>query len=91
MAPSSFKKHEGSQSHLEAVAAMKAQLAADSSEGLFTQATDAVPRLEKFYLAGVVVSRHDMFTDFEHYVRGLALTCPLPTGSDVSRPVCCQR
>ena len=90
VAPSSFKKHEGSQSHLEAVAAMKAQLAAHSSEGLFTQATDAVPRLEKFYLAGLVVSRHDTFTDFEHYLRGLALTCPLPTGSDVSRPVCCQ-
>ncbi|CAE7296558.1 unnamed protein product, partial [Symbiodinium sp. CCMP2456] len=90
VAPSSFKKHEGSQSHLEAVAAMKAQLASDSSEGLYTQATDTVPRLEKFYLAGLVVSRHDTFTDFEQYVRGLALTCPLPTGSDISRKTCCQ-
>ena len=55
-------------------------------EGQFTGVGEMVPRLEKFHLAGTLVGRHDTFSDFEAYVKSLALT----SIRDMSRKTCCK-
>ncbi len=89
---SSFKKHQESDNHKAALKRMQAALGEKAEgEGQFTGVGEMVPRLEKFHLAGTLVGRHDTFSDFEAYVKSLALTSILPQeGGDMSRKTCCK-
>ena len=72
---------------------MSASLTGEAAQpsGVVSGLGDSVPRIEKFHLAGTVVSRHDSHADFAAYVRSVALTSSLPqSGADMSRRVCRQ-
>ena len=93
VSPSSFRKHEQSDGHRAAVKSM-VELLLPSEEpveqGQFTGASDTVPRLEKFHLAAMVVSRHDSFTDFSEYIKTLRMCSPLSFNGDISRQACAK-
>ena len=90
LTPSSLKKHAASPAHQTALKLLHAQITGDGAEeGQFTGASESVPRLEKFHLAGTIVSRRDSFQDFQSYARTVALNSSLPQqGGDFSAKAC---
>ena len=98
MTPSSFKLHTQSKGHVLAVRRMHLELTGNSGEtragdpatGVLTGVSDDVPRLDRFYLAGVIVARHDTYSDFQHYAQATAIASALPQAGDFSRRVCQQ-
>ena len=96
LSPSSFRKHEASPSHMLALQRMRASFGDKSEEqqvGQFTGVSDSVPRIDKFFIAGLVISRHDTFSDYSAYIQSLRLVSHLPTGDqagDLSHQTCAK-
>ncbi|CAE7692666.1 unnamed protein product [Symbiodinium sp. CCMP2592] len=64
-----------------------------ADEGLLTGVSEAVPRIDRFFMAGLVVARHDSFADYTEYMRSLRLVSPLPMGEqagDISKQTCAR-
>lgn len=70
---SAFQRHEVGDQHVKALTQLKESCRPDQSSdpalvtGVFTGMSDKVPRIDKFHLAGTIVSRHGSFSDFEPF------------------------
>ena len=90
-----MKLHETGKGHRAALAEMSRQfqpLGADVSGPTYN---NDIPRIEKFHLAGTIVSTHDSFSDFGVYCRSLAVSSALATSlstsiGDFSARICKQ-
>ena len=79
--PSSFAKHEASASHAKALEAMRNHFSSEpADEGQLTGVSETVPRIDRFFMAGLVVARHDSFADYTEHMRSLRLVSHLPMG-----------
>lgn len=91
--PSSFEKHQASNQHQDALKLLsgEGQSAQKPPDGVFSGVCDAVPRIDKFFLAGTIVSRHSSFTDFESFSNTHALGSSMGQGGgDSSRKACAK-
>jgi hypothetical protein len=93
--PSNFEKHQDSKQHLDSLKLLAAgtgqQPAQEPPDGVFTGVCEAVPRIDKFFLAGTIVSRHSSFTDFESFSNAQALGSAMGQGGgDASRKACAK-
>ena len=95
MQTSTFKLHETTKGHRASLEEMSRQLrplGADESGPAFNE---EIPRIEKFHLAGTIVSTHDSFRDFGVYCKSLAVSSALATSlstsiGDFSSRICRQ-
>ena len=93
-----FTQHTGTRGHQAAEAAAAAAAAAAGAEppnvapalGVFTGASDTVPRLDRFVAAATLVARNLACSDFEHLVSSGAVGAMLPQGGDASRKAAAQ-
>jgi hypothetical protein len=93
--PSNFEKHQISKQHQDSLKFLSSgteQCAAQKPpDGVFTGVCEAVPRIDKFFLAGTIVSRHSSFTDFESFSNAQALGSSMGQGGgDTSRKACAK-
>ena len=63
---------------------------AAGAEGVLTGVSELVPRLDRFYLAGCLASRHDTYGDFPTFIKALAISSSLPQAGDFSKRVAQQ-
>ena len=61
-----------------------------AEQGVLTGVCQTVPRLDRFFLAGCLASRHDTYSDFPTFIQALAIGCNLPQSGDFSRKVAQQ-
>jgi hypothetical protein len=87
---SDLAKHAGSSSHALALEKLSAIKDSHKPHGVLSGISEKVPRLDKFHLAGTIVSRHDSQQDFHAFSDSSAVGSALAQGSDQSRRVCSQ-
>lgn len=87
---SDLTKHDASRSHSDALEQLVAATGPSKPQGLVSGISDKIPRLDKFHLAGTIVSRHDTHHDFDAFADSLAVGSGLLHGNDQSRRVCSQ-
>ena len=90
---SAFNAHAATKGHQAALDKMLAELAGSqptAEQGVLTGVCQTVPRLDRFFLAGCLASRHDTYSDFPTFIQALAIGCNLPQSGDFSRKVAQQ-
>ena len=88
IAPSAFQKHEKSASHQASLEIMRKQLCESDQkveESAYTALSDAVPRLEKFHMAGQIIATHSSFNDYKEFIKSASVSSPLSFSTDMSR------